>query len=190
MGIVIFDISTSLDGYITAAHQTAEVPMGPGGDAVHDWAFGSDEANATYLQTAGASTGAVICGRTTYDTSLPWWEANGPTGEQRKPVIVLTHRAPADAPSGGVYTFVTGGLQAALDAAREAAGDADVTIMGGADIGRQFLTAGVVDELSLHVAPLLFGGGTRLFGDLTDHVKLTLVDCLPTPTAIHLRYRT
>ena len=189
MGIVIFDISTSLDGYITAANQTAEVPMGPGGDAVHDWAFGNDEANAEYLRTAGASTGAVICGRTTYDTSLPWWGADGPTGEQRKPVIVITHAVPTDAPAGGVYRFVTGGPQAALDAAREAAGDADVTIMGGAEVGRQFLSAGLVDELSLHVAPLLFGGGTRLFGDLESHVKLTLVDCLATPTAIHLRYR-
>lgn len=189
MGIVIFDISTSLDGYITAAHQTTEVPMGPGGDAVHDWAFGNDEANAEYLRTAGASTGAVICGRTTYDTSLPWWEANGPTGEQRKPVIVLTHSVPADVPAGSVYRFVTDGPKAALDAAREAAGDADVTIMGGADVGRQFLSAGLVDELSLHVAPVLFGGGTRLFGDLEDHLKLTLADCLATPTAVHLRYR-
>lgn len=189
MGIVIFDISTSLDGYITAAHQTAEVPMGPGGDAVHDWAFGNDDVNAEYLRTAGASTGAVICGRTTYDTSLPWWGADGPTGEQRKPVVVVTHSVPADAPANGVYRFVADGPQAALDAARQAAGDADVTIMGGADVGRQFLSAGLVDELSLHVAPLLFGGGTRLFGDLEDHVKLTLVECIATPTAVHLRYK-
>lgn len=189
MGIVIFDISTSLDGYITAANQTAEVPMGPGGDAVHDWAFGNDEANAAYLRTAGASTGAVICGRTTYTTSLPWWQATGPTGEQRKPVIVLTHTVPADVPADSVYRFVTDGPQAALDAAREAAGNADVTIMGGADIGRQFLAAGLVDELSLHVAPVVFGGGTRLFGDQPEHLTLTLLGCVPTPTAVHLRYR-
>jgi dihydrofolate reductase len=189
MGIVIFDISTSLDGYITAAHQTAEVPMGPGGDVVHDWAFGNDEANAAYLRTAGASTGAVICGRTTYDTSLPWWEANGPTGEQRKPVVVVTHSVPADVPADSVYRFVTDGPQAALDAARAAAGDADVTIMGGAEVGRQFLSAGLVDELSLHVAPVVFGGGTRLFGEAEDHLRLTLADCLATPTAVHLRYR-
>lgn len=131
----------------------------------------------------------MICGRTTYDTSLPWWGADGPTGEQRKPVIVITHAVPTDAPAGGVYRFVTEGPQAALDAAREAAGDADVTIMGGAEVGRQFLSAGLVDELSLHVAPLLFGGGTHLFGDLESHVKLTLVDGLATPTAVHLRYR-
>jgi dihydrofolate reductase len=189
MGIVIFDISTSLDGYITAAHQTAEIPMGPGGDAVHDWAFGNDEANAEYLRTAGASTGAVICGRTTYDTSLPWWGANGPTGDQRKPVVVVTHRVPTEVSADSVYRFVTEGPEAALHVARQAAGDADVTIMGGADVGRQFLSAGLVDELSLHIAPLLFGRGTRLFGDLEDHVKLTLVDCVVTPPAIHLRYR-
>lgn len=189
MGIVIFDISTSLDGYITAAHQTTEVPMGPGGDAVHDWAFGNDEANAEYLRTAGASTGAVICGRTTYDTSLPWWGPDGPTGEQRKPVAVLTHSIPADVPANSVYRFVTDGPQAALAAARQAAGDADVTIMGGAEVGRQFLSAGLVDQLSLHVAPLLFGDGTPLFGDQAAHVRLTLLDCVPTPTAVHLRYR-
>ena len=89
MGIVIFDISTSLDGFITAAPHSTAAPMGPGGEVLHDWAFGG-EGEGEYVSEAGASTGAIICGRTTYDHSLPWWGADGPTGAQRKPVIVLT----------------------------------------------------------------------------------------------------
>jgi dihydrofolate reductase len=188
MGTVIFDISMSLDGFITAASQSAETPMGPGGDAVHEWAFGEDPVNAEYMRRAGASTGAVICGRRTYDTSLPWWEGNGPTGEQRKPVIVVTHTEPSDKPTDGVYTFITGGVAAALTEARAVAGDGDVTIMGGADIGRQYLDAGLVDELSIHVAPVIFGAGTRLFGEVDAHLPLALSEAVSTPAAVHLRY--
>ena len=106
------------------------------------------------------------------------------------PVFVVTHRAPDDAPEDGVYTFVTGGIEEALRRARAAAGDKYVTIMGGAEIGRQYLRAGLVDELSLHVVPVLFGSGTRLFEDtVSEHVDLELVDLVTTDAATHLRLR-
>jgi len=132
----------------------------------------------------------VIAGRRTYDQSIPWWGADGPTGLARRPVFVVTHQAPADDPPGGVYRFVTDGVDSALRQAQAAAGDKDVTIMGGADLGRQYLAAGLVDEVSIHLVPVLFGSGTRMFGDLRDgHVQMQAVDVLPTPSANHLRYR-
>jgi dihydrofolate reductase len=190
MGTIVFDISMSLDGFVTAANQTPEQPAGEGGERLHDWAFGGDEINRRYFERAGERLGAVICGRRTYDTSLPWWGADGPSGLARRPVFVVTHQAPADDSPGAVYSFVTGGIADALDQARAAAGDRDVTIMGGADLGRQYIAAGLVDEISIHLGPVLFGAGTRMFEELhKGHQWLEPVDVLSTPTATHLRYR-
>jgi len=108
MSKVYFDISMSLDGFITASGITADEPMGQDGERLHDWAFGSDPVNRDYLQRSVAQTGAVITGRVTYDASLPWWGADGPTGPARRPVFVVTHSEPSTSPEGGVYTFVTG----------------------------------------------------------------------------------
>jgi dihydrofolate reductase len=190
MGKVVFDISMSLDGFITAAKQRPEEPMGEGGERLHQWAFGDDPRDREVLTGAAAGLGAVIAGRRTYDDSLPWWGADGPTGPARVPVFVLSHDVPADAPDGGVYTFVTGGIERALEQARAAAGDKDVTVMGGADTGQQFVRAGLVDELSIHLVPLLFGSGTRLFEHLGDqHVQLENAGSTQTPAATHLRFR-
>lgn len=189
MGKTVFDTSMSLDGFITASNQTPQEPMGDGGEYLHDWAFGADETNRRFLEQAAAGLGAVICGRRTYDHSLPWWGADGPTGLARRPVFVVTHDVPAGAPPGTVYRFVTGGVDDALEQAQAAAGDQDVTIMGGADLGRQYLAAGLVDEVSIHLVPVLFGTGTRMFGELGEHVLLRPVDVLDTPSATHLRYR-
>jgi|RhiMethySRZTD1v2_1073278.scaffolds.fasta_scaffold28525_3 dihydrofolate reductase len=190
MGKVIFVISMSLDGYITASNQTTENPMGDGGLRLQEWAFGTDETNRRYLDRAIDGLGAVIAGRRTYDTSLPWWGADGPSGSARRPVFVVTHEAPADSPEGGVYQFVTDGLKSAVKQAQAAAGDNDVTVMGGADVGRQCLAAGLLDEMEIHLVPVLFGGGTPMFDVLPDgHVQLEAVDVLPTPSATHLRYR-
>jgi dihydrofolate reductase len=191
MGKTVFDISMSLDGFITASDQTAEEPLGAGGEQhLHAWAFDSHEATRRFVEQAVAGQGAVICGRRTYDHSLPWWGADGPTGLVRRPVFVVTHQAPAESPPGGVYRFVTDGIEGALDQARAVAGDRDVTIMGGADLGRQYIAGGLVDELSIHLVPVLFGSGTRMFGDLDKgHLRLEPVDRLVTPSANHLRYR-
>ncbi len=190
MGRVVFDISMSLDGFMTAAGQTAEEPLGPGGQRLNEWAFGGDPRNSDYLAEQVAGLGAVITGRTTYDTSLPWWGADGPSGGARRPVFVVTHSAASDAPENGVYTFVTDGLESALRQAQAAAGERTVCIMGGADIGQQFIAAGLVDELSVHVVPVLFGAGTRMFDHLgTDHLQLEALDAVATPTAIHTTFR-
>jgi dihydrofolate reductase len=189
MGKVVYDISMSLDGFITAADQTPLEPMGSGGERLHDWAFGDDERDREVLSTGLAGTGAVITGRRNYTDALPWWGADGPTGPARLPIVVLCHEIPADPPPpGGVYTFVTGGVEQALKRAREAAGDKDVTVMGGAETGRQFLAAGLVDEISIHLVPVVLGGGTPMFtGGLP--VELENIGSLQTAAATHLRFR-
>ena len=173
MGKVVFDISMSLDGFMTGAKQRPEEPLGDGGEQLHQWASSDDPRDREVLTGGGATLGAVICGRRTYDDSQPWWGADGPTGSDRVPVFVLSHDVPTEVPDGGVYTFVTGGVERTLQQARAVAGDKGVTVMGGADTGQQFLRAGLVDELSIHLVPVLFGSGTRMFEHLGDqHIQL------------------
>jgi dihydrofolate reductase len=188
---VIFDISMSLDGFITASNQSSEEPMGDGGLRLHDWAFNeADDPSREVLSRAAESAGAVIAGRRTYDDSLPWWGADGPTGEARLPLFVVTHSQPQDVPAGGVYTFVTDGIESALQQAKAAAGDKNVAVMGGADIGQQFLRAGLLDEIQIHLVPVLFGSGTRMFELLGDgHVHLEITEVIGASAATHLRYR-
>jgi dihydrofolate reductase len=182
---VVFDTSMSLDGYMTAAGRTADQPMGPGGLRLVAWASDTD-----YLERQVATLGAVIAGRTTYETSLPWWGPDGPSGSARRPVFVVTHDVPEQPPADGVYRFVTDGIESALRQARDAAGDKIVVVMGGADVGRQYLAAGLVDELQLHLVPVLFGSGTPMFQPLDlGHVDLDLVETVESADAVHLRYR-
>jgi dihydrofolate reductase len=190
MSKVIFDISMSLDGFVTAANVRPEEPLGDGGQRLHEWAFGDDERNRELLAEALNFVGAVIAGRRTYDLSVPWWEADGPSGPARVPVFVVTHAEPEDVPKGGVYTFVTDGIESALEQAKAAGGDKDVAVMGGADIGRQYIGAGLVDEISIHLVPVLFGGGTRMFEHLGgEHIRLETTSVIQTPAAIHLGFR-
>ncbi|HEV7652734.1 MAG TPA: dihydrofolate reductase family protein [Actinophytocola sp.] len=187
---VVFDISISLDGYITAAHQTAAEPMGAGGLVLHDWCWSGDPAGQRIGTAAAARSKAVVCGRRVYEHSLPWWKADGPKGDARTPVFVVTHETPAESPGNGVYEFVTGGIEEALDRAKKAAAGGDVEVLGGAHLARQYLQAGLVDEILLHVVPILFGDGTRLFDAMPiDHTRLETVDVTRTRFATHLRYR-
>lgn len=135
MSKVIFDMSMSLDGYVKAVGSTPDEPLGRGGERLHEWAMGGGTRDGELLAAATAEAGAYIGGRRTYDDSLRWWGADGPTGPARLPLFVLTHRAPDDAPENGVYTFVTDGVESALRQAREAAGGKSVYVMGGPDIG-------------------------------------------------------
>lgn len=190
MSRVVLDISVSLDGYVAAAGRTDESPIGVGGEQLHEWAFGTDERGREILERGAGSLAAVIAGRTTYDTSVRWWGADGPIGPARVPVFVVTHEEPADSPVDGVYRFATGGVQDAYDQATALAGDGVVAVMGGADVARQFLAAGLLDEISLHVAPVLFGDGTRLFDGIpAEHRRLEPLEVVDTPAAAHLRYR-
>jgi dihydrofolate reductase len=187
---VVFIISMFLDGFITAANRRPEQPKGDGGLRLVEWAMSDDERSRKVLEEGIAEAGAVIAGRETYDTSLPWWGPDGPTGSARRPVFVVTHTAATEAPEGGVYTLVTEGIHRALEQARAAAAGRTVAVMGGASIGQQFIAAGLVDELQLHLVPVLFGGGTRMFEHLGDeHIQLEPLQVVETPAAIHLRFR-
>jgi dihydrofolate reductase len=190
MSKVVFDISMSLDGFVTASGLRPDEPMGEGGQRLHEWAFGDDDRGRELLSRSGRSTGAVVAGRRTYDSSLPWWGADGPTGAARLPVFVVTHAEPEDSPEDGVYVFVTGGIERAVEEAKSAADGKTVAVMGGADVGRQSLPAGLVDEISIHLVPVLFGSGTLMFEQLSrDHIPLEPVEVIDTPPATHLRYR-
>lgn len=191
MSKVTFDMSTSLDGFIEAADPTPDEPLGVGGERLHEWAFGEDERDRSVLAEGGTGVGAVIAGRHTYDASVAFWGADGPTGPARLPVVVVTHKPPTDAPQDGVYRFASDGIEAALKDAREVAGDENVTVMGGADLGGQFIAAGLVDELSIHLVPVMFGRGKRLFEGLPgeQHMRLEPLSTISTPNATHLRFR-
>jgi dihydrofolate reductase len=191
MSKVTFDMSMSLDGFIEAAGPTPDQPLGVGGERLHEWAFGEDERDRRVLADGGQGVGAVIAGRRTYDASVAFWGADGPTGPARLPVFVVTHEPPTDSPQNGVYRFATDGIEAALKDAREAAGDRNVTVMGGADLGRRFLAADLVDELSIHLVPIVFGSGKRLFAGRSgeEHMQLEPLSTIQTPNATHLRFR-
>jgi dihydrofolate reductase len=190
MSKVIFDMSVSLDGFVKATGSTREEPLGKGGERLHEWAMGGDPAGDDLLAAAVSKAGAYVCGRRTYDDSIAFWGADGPTGRARVPLFVVTHRAPEEVPEGGVYTFVADGIESALRQAREVAGGKDVYVMGGPDIGRQFIRAGLVDHIGVHLVPVLFGGGHRLFDHIgDDHIQLEVVSAVDTPQATHLLYR-
>lgn len=187
MGKVVLDQSMSLDGFTTGPDPRPEEPNGDGGMRLVEWALEGGEENRRLLEEAVAGLGAVIAGRKTYDLSVPWWGPGGPTGEARVPVFVVTHEPPAESPEDGVYTFATGGIEAALEQAIAVAGDKDVCVMGGASLGRQYLEAGLVDEISIHLIPVLLGGGTPMFD--AQRPALEPVSVVETPAATHLRYR-
>jgi dihydrofolate reductase len=210
---VTVDISTSLDGYVAGPGATLEDPLGRGGMRLHDWAFptaafrerhglgddGEQNADSEVIAEGLAATGAVIMGRRMFSGgSGPWaddpnargWWGNDPPF--RVPVFVLTHhpREPLVMEGGTTFAFVTEGVEAAHEQARAAAGDRDVSIAGGAEVVRQYLRAGLVDELQVHVAPLLLGDGVHLFGRLgVDPVELEQERVIASPAVTHLRYR-
>ena len=192
MGKVIYDISMSLDGFIAGANVRPEAGwagLGDGGERLHDWGFNSaDPRNREIEEALLATTGAVIVGRTTYNLSILNWGADGPTGAARVSTVVVSHSVPQDIPDGGVYTFVDS-VEAALETAKKAAGAKDVVIQGG-NLAQQFITLGLVDEIFIHLVPVLFGSGTRLIEELDgEHVQLETTEVIETKEAIHLRFR-
>jgi dihydrofolate reductase len=187
MGKVFFDVSMSLDGFITGANVRLEAGLGDGGERLHEWAFqGTDPRNLEIIEEA-MRTGVCIVGRTTYDLSIQYWGADGPTGSTRMPTVIVSHNVPKDVPDGGVYTFVNG-IEAAFEAAKKLAGDQDISVSG-ASVAQQLLTRGLIDEVFVHVVPVLFGSGTRLFEGLGEHISLETAEVIETPEVIHLRFR-
>ena len=191
MGKVIFDISMSLDGFITGANARPEAGwggLGEGGERLHDWGFNSTDPRNREIMKWYTTAGANIFGRTTYDLSTLNWGADGPTGAARVPTVIVSHSLPQDIPDGGVYTFVDS-VEAAFETAKQLAGDKDVYITG-ADVAGQFLKRGLIDEVSIHLVPVLFGSGRRLFeGIESEHISLEILELIQTAEAIHLRFR-
>jgi dihydrofolate reductase len=193
--MILAAITTSLDGYITGPNDGPERGLGEGGERLHYWVFGGpwtyDEeprgeatgADKEILDEAFQRVGAVIGGRNTYEAAGHWGDEN-PWG---LPFFILTHR-PQEQPSGDDFTFVDG-LDAAVGRAREAAGAKDVSIMGGADVIRQALRAGLVDELTVSIAPVVLGGGKRLFEGFDESLDLEHVRTRESPFVTHLTYR-
>jgi len=192
---VAASITISLDGYITGPNDGPGRGFGHGGERLHYWVFGGpwsyDEepmgeatgADKQYLDEAMARSGAVVVGRNMYEAAEAWGGHN-PFGV---PLFVITHR-PEDEPAEGGFTFVNG-LDEAIARAREAGGGKDVGIGGGADVIRQALRAGHVEELSISIAPVILGGGKRLFDGFVETVNLEHVGLLQSPLATHITYR-
>ena len=188
MAKVSFNISMSLDGFITAGNQTKEEPLGKNGEFLHEWFFNSGAEGDAYVQSLTSKLGAVICGRKCYDDSAPYWDEGGPTGQLKLPLFVVTHRPLLASHSTGIY-HAARGLADAVKQATAAAKGKDVSLMGGGNVFRQALAAGFVDEIELHIVPVLFGAGTRLFDTLPEQIKLEPTTTFDTPLARHIAYR-
>lgn len=184
MSRVIYNMSASLDGFVRAEGVT---PLGEGGEQLHQWFFDQDAVTRDYVASMLGSLGAVVAGRTTYDSSD--WGPDGPTGARRIPTFVLTHHPPAAATGDNVYTFVTDGIVEAIAAARAAANGKAVSIMGGPKTGCQAIAAGLVDEIVVSIVPVLFGAGLPMFSELPSNVALDLAKVVDTKAAVHLTYR-
>jgi dihydrofolate reductase len=180
MGNVVIDMSMSLDGYIAAPDDTPGQGLGEDGMRLHRWMFDDPAGVRAGVRHLVEDTGAVIMGRRTYDNSIEAWSGKGPL--QDAPCFVVTHRPVEGADP--LFTFVTDGIDAALAKAREAAGDKRIGLMG-ANLDQQFLAAGLVDEIRIHVVDVLLGGGRRLFDVLPERIELDGL-ALDTDGATHL----
>ncbi|HEV3402318.1 MAG TPA: dihydrofolate reductase family protein [Acidimicrobiales bacterium] len=191
---VVADISMSLDGYVTGPDPDLEHGLGVGGEPLHDWAVGSDDdTDAAVLREATEATGAVVMGRRLFDI------VDGPGGWDDEmgygaglaatpPFFVVTHAAPDHLRLPLDFTFVTDGLPSAIARACAAAGEKHVFVMGGGDVVRQCVVGGLADELRIHLAPIVLGGGTALFRT-GDRRLLTQDSVRVSSTATHLTYR-
>ncbi|MBE1584240.1 dihydrofolate reductase family protein [Nonomuraea angiospora] len=205
-------ISISLDGYVAGPNQSVENPLGEGGERLHDWvaalaAFrrahggegGEVNASTPVFEEAIRDIGAAVMGRGMFgpigggpwrdEEWKGWWGDNPP---YHYDVFVLTHheRGPVEMEGGTTYHFVTDGIESALEQAKKAAEGKDIMLWGGGHVARQYLAAGLLDELELHVVPVLLGGGSRLLDDLGGaDVRLEQVRAVEAPGVTHLKYR-
>lgn len=186
MGSVIIDVSVSLDGFIAAPHDDPGNGLGDDGTRLHNWMFDDPTVFDRIYGDLVNETGAVVIGRRTYDNSVPEWGGKGPLGNV--PCFVLTHR-PVPEGIDPLSTFVREGVASAHALAQAAAGGKRIGVMGG-DTSQQFLAAGLVDELRIHVVNVLLGGGRRLFDVLPQRVELECTgDLGETDGVVHLTYR-
>jgi dihydrofolate reductase len=210
VGKVVVNISMSLDGFVAGPSPTLEEPLGRSGEELHEWILqtaawreqhgleGGEANEESELVAEGVSAaGATVMGRKMFSGGSGPWESDpramGWWGDEppfHTPVFVLTHHAREreEMEGGTTFFFVTDGIEAAVERAREAAGDRDVAVAGGANAIQQALSAGLVDEMQVHVAPILLGGGTRLFGEDADLVRLEATRVLASPRATHVTF--
>jgi dihydrofolate reductase len=206
-----FQISISLDGFVAGPNQSEEHPLGEGGTQLHEWVIaleawrrphgregGEINASTPVIEEALAGVGATIMGRNMFgggpgpwgeDPWDGWWGDDPPF---HTPVFVLTHheREPLQKEGGTTFTFVTDGIESALEQAKAAAGGKDVSLGGGADVARQYLAAGLIDELQLNLVPVLLGEGTRLFENGAGAgLGLEQAQVIEAPGVAHLKYR-
>jgi dihydrofolate reductase len=205
-----FRISVSLDGFVAGPNQSLKEPLGIGGEQLHEWVVALEAWRRAHGKEGGvvnestpvmeeelANIGATIMGRNMFgggpgpwskiDPWNGWWGRNPPF---HHPVFVLTHHArePLIMEGGTSFTFVTDGSESALEQARRAAEGKDVSLSGGARVAQQYLAAGLVDEMQLHLVPALLGGGERLFDNVADLHDLVLVDTVAAPNVVHLKF--
>jgi dihydrofolate reductase len=208
---VRFWISMSMDGFVAGPNPTVQEPLGIGGENLHEWVFplkawraphglegGEDNESSPTVEEVTTDVGATIMGRNMFgggpgpwDLENPWngWWGSSPPFHH--PVFVVTHHArqPLVLEGGTSFTFVTNGIEAALEQAKRAANGKHVTIAGGARVAQQYLAAGVVDEMHINLVPILLGGGERLFERLGDNLHgLELVRVVSTLKVIHLKF--
>lgn len=201
MDKVFVDITMSLDGFVAGPNDGPELPLGAGGERLHEWVYplaswrephglegGETNSSSEVLEESLQAAGAIIVGKRMFDNAGGW----GDNPPFHKPVFVLTHtaREPLAKDGGTTFTFVTEGVKSAVEQAKAAAGDKNVSVGGGASTAQQCLRAGLLDELQIHVAPLLLGGGVRLFDDLGgEGIELEVTRVIESPGVTHLRYR-
>jgi dihydrofolate reductase len=196
MSKVTCDMAMSLDGFVAGPNQSLENPFGEGvGQHLHRWMFDEPERHAAVIESMTAA-GAFIMGRNMFGPGRGAWDLdwNGWWGDEppyRGPVFVLTHhpREPLTMKGGTTFVFVTDGIEAAMAQAREAAGDRDVAIVGGGETVNRYLAAGLIDELRLHVVPVILGRGERLLDNLRDITLEPVGDLAGTGLVTHLTYR-
>lgn len=208
---VTSQLSISLDGFVAGPNQSLNDPLGEGGMRLHEWMFATETwrrqhgeaggergADAEIAERLVAGYGAFVMGRNMFggrsqrdgrwdESWTGWWGEDPP---YHAPVFVLTShpRASVPMPGGTTFHFVTGGIKSALEQARAAAGDRDVAVVGGASVVRQSLAAGLLDELRLHLVPVVLGSGERLFEGVGD-LDLQPVEVVASPTVTHITYR-
>jgi dihydrofolate reductase len=203
---VRFQIAISLDGFSAGPNQSEENPLGEGGEQLHEWVLkleawrrphgyegGEVNASSPVIEAAQVNVGAIVMGRNMFGGGPgPWGDWEGWWGDDPPfdvPVYVVTHHAREPLEKvGTTFHFVTDGIEATLAQAREAAGDKDVAIAGGADVIQQYLRAGVVDEMQLHVVPVLLGSGERLLDGVGTGLELEQTSAIEAPGVTHLTY--
>ena len=212
MAKLVLDISMSLDGFIAGPDQTLDEPLGKGGQQLHEWALatqswreahgrsgGETDVDSEIVEESVNSAGATVMGRRMFSGGEGPWEddpnADAWWGDEppfHHPVFVLTHHArePVTKQGGTTFTFVTDGVEAALEQARAAAGDKDVSLAGGANVAQEYLQAGLLDELQIHLVPVFLGGGVRLFDGLgPGPIELEAMRVIESDAVTHLKFR-